>query len=71
MMREEWRGKRPHRKLHRHWWICAITPDGKRANLAGWEDVKFQSYSKCLEAIEFIETVGGSPQAWRALRRDA
>lgn len=63
--RTEWVKRKP----KTHWHICAVTPDGKRAALAGWESVKFASYSKALEAIRFIEEKGGSYQAWLATRR--
>lgn len=51
------------------WYIYVVTTDGKRAALGGWEHALFKSYSKCVQAIQFIREHGGSYQSWRASQR--
>lgn len=51
------------------WYICAFSAEGKRASVGGWESARFRSYSKCVDAIHYINDIGGSYQAWQATQR--
>jgi hypothetical protein len=51
-------------------WLIGIKGrHGTLGRLAGWEDIRFHSYARCMEAIQFIEENGPDIRAYLSFRR--
>jgi len=51
------------------WRIAAADSSGTIGYVAGWANARFHSYTQCMDAIDYIETVGGIYHDWLLSRR--